>query len=219
MNSKFYDMYSKYKSGLGGKVLDKLSTLKTDEEADLFNDKGERIDVKESRIMNLDHHVVKIEQLGDKVSIKSMLDPKINGEIKYDSVSDASLAYKALNTSRNVISYMRNHYKGEPSAHDWSKIMFDEVLARKNMKREEAKAMGAESEDMFNDGEGEGSGGGGDLGGGDAGGDAGGGDFGGGDAGGGDDAPDLGGDDAGGDAPSPDSGGGDAGGEGSGGSI
>jgi hypothetical protein len=188
MNSKFYDLFKKYKSSLGGEVMDKLSSLQTDPETEMFDDRGNRIEVKESRIMNLDHHVVKIEQLGDKVSIKSMIDPKITGDVTYDSVEDASLAYKALNTSRNVISYMRNHYKGEQSAYEWSKIMFDEVLARKKIKREEAKAMGSETDEMFNDG-GDGGGEGGD--GGDLGGD--GGDFGGG-AEGGDGGADLGGD-------------------------
>ena len=161
-NSKFYDLYNQYRNQLknDNEILHKLESASRDM-SEIYDDDGRPITVQESRFMNLDHHVVKIEQDGATIKITSMLDPKLTGSVSYDNEEDASKTYRSLNTAKNLVYYMRTHYKDETNAYDWSKIMHDERLARQNIKRQEAKAMGAETEDMFNEPDSDGFGGGG----------------------------------------------------------
>lgn len=164
-NSKFYDLYKKYKEEMSSSdLIDKMENA-SDIDEYLYDDNGRPIEVRESRIMNLDYHVVKIEQLGAKITISSLVDPNITGTVQYEEDDKATKAYKSLGTARNVISFIRHHSKEEVEAYDLSQIIFDETLAIMKNKREEAKAMGAETDDMFNDG-GDGDGGEGGFGGG-----------------------------------------------------
>ena len=104
-----------------------------------------------SKIVSLDHHVLNIERNKNKITIKSLIDPTITGFVNFENDDDSNLAYSALDTNTNIISFLNNHYDEDTTAIEWSKIISDEFSIQHETNKTKASAKVDSNRSDFND--------------------------------------------------------------------
>ena len=136
----FNDAYSNILQGIKDNNI-QIDPNAYDEELLKYDDTGTVVGIKssKSKVLQLDHHVVSIDMVGEKIKIRSLLDPTIAGHVMFETENDSDLAFEALESRDNLLLFLKHHSKDD-TAFEWSKIVADEDFMQIQNDKKAAKS-------------------------------------------------------------------------------